>query len=268
MGLLWWFRWCFCFLGVLFILVVMSELSVSGGSGDGGAVVWEGDPWDRLEGEAVHEHALFRQYCRLARRVDPVSGEPLRRRLSVMVDESDYSERHLRRLCSRWRWIERADAWDRAREGDLLGLLADKRVEVLEGRVAVLGELCDMAVEVLRGFGSGDWRPREAIDLLRVVLAGQDALFGLMGGGRVVSGGMGDVSDVGEVDGRIDEIVSELVSRGELGASGGGVGELWVFRGCRRRFCVGGWRGWRRVGLLRRLRGFCRGIIGCVVIIG
>lgn len=62
-------------------------------------------PWDRQHGEKSKEYEAFRVYRDMP---------PLQRSVPVVAERIGVGERRARQLAQRWRWHERADAWDDA----------------------------------------------------------------------------------------------------------------------------------------------------------
>lgn len=65
----------------------------------------DAEPWDRKPGEPTKHYGAFRIYRDL---------DPSQRKLVVVAERANISERQARVLASRWVWRERADAWDDA----------------------------------------------------------------------------------------------------------------------------------------------------------
>jgi hypothetical protein len=181
------------------------------------------DPWDQQEGEPDEYFAAFRRYCRLARRVNPRSGEPLPRKIGEMVADTRWSHRHVKRLSLQYHWGERADAWDVDRENDLAGKIADARVTMLHDRIDVLGEISGITMTVLREKDPSEWKVRDVVELLKIQFMAQDTLLGLTQRGAANYSGVGvDISlpigqNTSEIEGQIDEIMAELVARRPTG---------------------------------------------------
>lgn len=208
----------------------MRDVSVDGGVRDGG-VRLDADllPWEQQPGESNEQWAAFRRYCRLARRVNPKSGEPLPRNLSDMAEDVKWSVRHLRRIAHQFRWVERADAWDVDREAELGGKIADARLQVMRDRLDLLAEMRTLTLGVLRDKDPEEWKVRDVIELLKVQLVAEDNLLGIAQRGASYNGvGVGvDISlPVGEstsvIEGQLDEILGEIAAR-KAGVSSSGV---------------------------------------------
>jgi hypothetical protein len=203
----------------------MRDVSVDGG------VRLDADllPWEQQPGESNEQWAAFRRYCRLARRVNPKSGEPLPRNLSDMAEDVKWSVRHLRRIAHQFRWVERADAWDVDREAELGGKIADARLQVMRDRLDLLAEMRTLTLGVLRDKDPEEWKVRDVIELLKVQLVAEDNLLGIAQRGASYNGvGVGvDISlPVGEstsvIEGQLDEILGEIAAR-KAGVSSSGV---------------------------------------------
>lgn len=189
-------------------------------------------PWEQQPGESNEQHAAFRRYCRLARRVNPKSGEPLPRNLPDMAEDVKWSVRHLRRIAHQFQWVERADAWDVDREMELGGRIADARLEVMRERLDLLAEMRTLTLGVLRDKDPSEWKVRDVVELLKVQLVAEDNLLGIAQRGAAYGGvGVGvDISlPVGEstavIEGQLDEILAEIAARKGV-VSGGGSGEV------------------------------------------
>ena len=94
------------------------------------------DPWEQLPGEPDRDHARFLTYLGLRDR-----------RQSKAAAVLDISEQHLKEIRALWRWIERADAYDKDQAEQVLATTVRLRNEaaaaVLEGILGTADALKD-----------------------------------------------------------------------------------------------------------------------------
>lgn len=98
------------------------------------------DPWDQLPGEPDREYARFVQYLGMRDR-----------RQSKAAPVLDISEQRLKAVRARWRWMERADAYDKTQAEQLLATTVRLRNEaaaaVLDGILGTADALRDLPDE-------------------------------------------------------------------------------------------------------------------------
>jgi len=134
---------------------------------------------ERLPGESARAYRLAQLYCELG------AGRSLARVREAYAQESGVvlSLRQLKRLSSRYRWVERARAWDAA--------VASARAERMrEARLALEESVLDAArgvCRVLSGLGDGGLVVQSAGDVLRLAQA-LEVLIGLLPSGEGVGG--------------------------------------------------------------------------------
>ena len=171
--------------------------------------------WDQQPGEPDGYYAWFQKYLSLPMgRTAGLEARP--RRLLSFARELGVSERQLHRVCDGFEWVRRAAAWDVAHEERLRGEVFDRRVNLFAGQVGLLEELLGFSLGLLREQDLEAWRPRDVVELMKVVLVGQQQLLGLSGdaGGSFNRGGSVELplgSGVGVVEEQLGEVWGELL---------------------------------------------------------
>jgi hypothetical protein len=125
-------------------------------------------PWDRQPTETPLRYAQFRNY------LDRGRGRTLRQ-----VSESlARNARYVRAISAAYRWVERAEAWDRHR--DRLDELAwlDARREAAEQDATVLRSALGKVAKRLTTLDPDDMDPGDTARMLDVVMRWRRALFG------------------------------------------------------------------------------------------
>lgn len=95
------------------------------------------DPWEQQKGEPDRDYARFLTYLRLRDR-----------RQSKAAAVLDISEQHLKEIRASWRWIERADAYDKDQAEQILATTVRLRNEaaasVLDGILSTADALREL----------------------------------------------------------------------------------------------------------------------------
>lgn len=98
------------------------------------------DPWEQLPDEPDRDYARFLTYLRLRDR-----------RQSKAAAVLDISEQHLKEIRASWRWIERADAYDKDQAEQILATTVRIRTEatlsVLDGILGAADALRELPDE-------------------------------------------------------------------------------------------------------------------------
>jgi hypothetical protein len=195
------------------------------------------DVWDQQDGESDKAFAAFVAFLELPRPRDR-ENKPLSRRVTDVVSSGGvvgWSLRHVQRVAREHHWEDRAFAWEVAQSELLRGRMVDAKMRVVSSRLDLLEELSGVALEVLRSKDPEDWRPRDFLELLKTKWMAEDALVGVQGanfaGGGSVSAGvslaLGSGGGADGVDGELEEVIAELLSRRRpVGVVEGDVGEL------------------------------------------
>lgn len=117
------------------------------------------DQWDQWPGEPAAAFAHFNAYRLMGRA----------RTLRKTAEEREISHGYAMSLSAEWRWVSRAQAWDRHQAAQYAARMQDRRLEVGEQHLAVANLLVAKAVERLRGLDPSQLGPR---DLLAYIEAG------------------------------------------------------------------------------------------------
>lgn len=171
------------------------------------------DLWDQHEGEPDEYYGVFRAFLRLAR--------PRKLTKLIASGEVTWSAGHLRRVAELMQWDSRAVAWDQDRDDALDGRIADARIEVLHRRLDFLEEMTGLTLTAMKEKDPGDLKPRDLIELLKILLIAEDNLLGLpqratgnYAGTQVgveVNLPVGQTSTV--IEGQIKDLMAEIQSR-------------------------------------------------------
>jgi len=172
---------------------------------------------ERLAGESARAYRLAQLYCELG------AGRSLARVREAYASESGgvvLSLRQLKRLSSRYRWVERARAWDAAVASARAERMREARLALEESVLAAARGVCG----VLSGLGDGGLVVQSAGDVLRLAQA-LEVLIGLLpsgegGVGRDVLGQLAALSRVLGGEGWRRVLMEEASAYG----AGGGVG--------------------------------------------
>jgi len=172
---------------------------------------------ERLAGESARAYRLAQLYCELG------ASRSLARVREAYAQESGVvlSLRQLKRLSARYRWVERARAWDAA--------VASARAERMrEARLALEESVLDAArgvCRVLGGLGDGGLVVQSAGDVLRLAQALEVLVRLLPSGEGVGSGGdvLGQLAALSRVLGG-EGWRRVLEAEDALYGAGGGVG--------------------------------------------
>jgi hypothetical protein len=134
---------------------------------------------ERLAGESARAYRLAQLYCELG------AGRSLARVRQAYASESGVvvSLRQLKRLSSRFGWVERARAWDAAVASARAERMREARLALEESVLAAARGVCG----VLSGLGDGGLVVQSAGDVLRLAQA-LEVLIGLLPSGE---GGVG-----------------------------------------------------------------------------
>lgn len=141
------------------------------------------DPWDRQAGEPARWFTRFSAFLALgpgrslnaAARAEQVNGARV----------SEGAERRAagawQRTAQRWRWRERAEAWDKGQADRERNALEDERREERRGRRALLRTARQKVERALATLEPETWR--EAVYSLRVIAGEQRIEYGEREGG-------------------------------------------------------------------------------------
>jgi hypothetical protein len=137
---------------------------------------------ERLAGESARAYRLAQLYCELG------AGRSLARVREAYAQESGVvlSLRQLKRLSSRYRWVERARAWDAAVASARAERMRRARLELEESVLDAARGVC----RVLGSLGDGGLVVQSAGDVLRLAQA-LEVLIGLLPSGASGEGGVG-----------------------------------------------------------------------------
>lgn len=179
------------------------------------------DLWDQHPGESDVNFAAFRAYLRLPR--------PRKLPGLVSAGEVSWSVGHLRRVADQMLWHSRGVAFDEFRDQELDGRIADERIVALHRRLDFLREMTGLTLDAMRAKDPSELRPRDLVELLKVLLVAEDNVLGLpqrSGGGYSgasvgveLSVPLNQSSQV--IEGQIEDLMAEINSRGG-GESGSG----------------------------------------------
>jgi hypothetical protein len=171
---------------------------------------------ERLAGESARAYRLAQLYCELG------AGRSLARVREAYAQESGVvlSLRQLKRLSSRFGWVERARAWDAAVASARAERMREARLALEESVLAAARGVC----RVLSSLGDGGLVVQSAGDVLRLAQA-LEVLMGLLpsgegGVGRDVLGQLAALSRMLGGEGWRRVLMEEASAYG----AGGGVG--------------------------------------------
>lgn len=171
---------------------------------------------ERLSGESARAYRLAQLYCELG------ASRSLARVREAYALESGVvvSLRQLKRLSARYRWVERARAWDAAVASARAERMRALRLELEEWVLDAARGVC----RVLSGLGDGGLVVQSAGDVLRLAQA-LEVLMGLLARGDGVGGGdvLGQLAALSRVlggEGWRRVLEAEALAYG----AGGGVG--------------------------------------------
>lgn len=177
------------------------------------------DPWERHPDETPRKYGQFLAYRDLGR------GRTLARAAETLARNASY----LREVAAAYRWVERADAWDRhldeAHQRDWL----DKRRRAAENDAGILNAAVAKIASRLATLQPQELSPGDLIRLLDVVMRHRRVLFGDPQATVAVTGPDGDPLTVqlaefaalpAEQRRNVAVSLAEMVQRRALAASG------------------------------------------------
>jgi len=127
------------------------------------------DPWDRHEPrETTRRYSQFRTY------LDAGRGRTLRKVAETLALHPAY----VRAVAAAYRWVERAEAWDRHRDQMHEKVWLEERRRAAENDSKILGAAVGKIADRLRSLRADDLTNSDLIRLLDVVLRQRRALFG------------------------------------------------------------------------------------------
>ena len=126
------------------------------------------DPWDRQPDETTHRFKQFRLY------LDPGRARTLRKVAETLACHP----RYIRAVSSAYRWVERAEAYDRYRDQLDEGVWIEERRKAAERDSKILDAAMGKVAERLRELAGAALEVPEMIRLLDVTMRHRRALYG------------------------------------------------------------------------------------------
>lgn len=185
------------------------------------------EPWLQQRAESDRHYAAFEIYMDLIPAADPESGVLGTRRISEMYGRTDYQNQTLYRIAKKFRWAERARAWDESEESGIAGALEFNRRVILREQLHQIAEGNRLLMKVLESMSEDveGWKPRDLAAWFEVLRRAESDLLGLtrLGGPAqsiAVAGAKAEVSigSAAEMEAQTFEVIEEMRKRGMLGA--------------------------------------------------
>jgi hypothetical protein len=127
------------------------------------------DQWDRHPaGETVYRYSQFRVY------LDQGRGRTLRKVAETLTRNTAY----VRAVSAAYRWVERAEAWDRYRDDLHEKAWLEERRKAAENDAKLLGAVVGKVAQRLQTLQPEDLEPADLIRLLDVAMRHRRGLFG------------------------------------------------------------------------------------------
>lgn len=186
------------------------------------------EPWVQQPGESDRHYAAFEVYIDLIPTADPESGVLGKRRISGMYGRTDYKNETLYRIAKKFRWADRARAWDESEESGIAGAIEFNRKVILRGQLQQIAEGNRLLMKVLNSMADDveSWKPRDLAAWWDVLRRAESDLLGLtrLGGPAQsvsVAGAKAEVQlgSLAEIETQTVELVEEMRKRGMLDAA-------------------------------------------------
>ncbi|MFI5495578.1 hypothetical protein [Actinoplanes sp. NPDC051859] len=152
-------------------------------------------PWDRQKQEPGPSYAYFTIYRDLGRT----------RTVARVADEVNKSRDYLHKIAAAWRWVQRAQAWDREQDRVYGEALTERRREMAERHARLASALQSKVVTRLQSLDASKLTPADIARWLEVTTRLERLALGLPDSATAVSGPDGapievEVSAMGEAD--------------------------------------------------------------------
>ena len=121
------------------------------------------NPWERKPGESSQAYAAFCVYRDL-----PYGDAPEKRSLSKAGQKLNKNRATLSGWSSKWEWQERCREYDNELQRDEFTARKRKIKRMQEKHLALSDELMDAAKNALAKLDSGDYKPRDVLDFLKL----------------------------------------------------------------------------------------------------
>lgn len=183
------------------------------------------EPWLQQRVESDRHYAAFEVYMKLVPPADPESGTLGTRRISQMYGKTDYQNQTLYRIAKKFRWAERARAWDESEESGIAGALEFNRRVILREQLRQIAEGNRLLMKVLESMSEDveGWKPRDLAAWFEVLRRAESDLMGLtrLGGpaqSAAVAGAKAEVSigSAADMEAQTVEVIEEMRKRGMI----------------------------------------------------
>lgn len=129
------------------------------------ALAGDRDPWDQQPGESAQQHSRFRAYLELGRLRTLKQTRETLNALGVKV-----SQGQLYNVSWRYRWAERAQAWDADQDRHHREQLMAARRDMITRHQRVAQGLTGKAIQRLTQLASEDLTPLDVVRMLRLAV--------------------------------------------------------------------------------------------------
>jgi hypothetical protein len=126
------------------------------------------DPWDRQPNETTRRYDQFRAY------LDAGRGRTLRKTSETLTLSAD----HIRHVAAAYRWVERAEAWDRDRDELHEKVWLEERRKAAENDARLLNAATAKVAQRLTTLLPEELEPADLVRMLDVVMRHRRGLFG------------------------------------------------------------------------------------------
>lgn len=126
------------------------------------------DPWDRQPGETTRRYDQFRVY------LDAGRGRTLRKASETLTLSADY----VRHVAAAYRWVERAETYDRHRDDLHEKVWLEERRKAAENDARLLNAATAKVAQRLTTLLPEELEPADLVRMLDVVMRHRRGLFG------------------------------------------------------------------------------------------